>query len=35
MEIDFLRRALQQVEEQRLPRTLNNGVPSTGRSKKK
>ena len=35
MEIDFLRRALQHVEEQRLLRALNNGAPSTNRSKKK
>jgi len=35
MEIDFLKRALQHVEEQRLLRALNNGAPSTGRSKRK
>ena len=35
MEIDFLKRALQHVEEQRLLRALSNGAPSTGRSKKK
>ena len=35
MEIDFLKRALQHVEEQRLLRALNNGAHSTGRSKKK
>jgi len=35
MEIDFLKRALQHVEEQRLLRALNNGAPSTNRSKKK
>jgi transposase len=35
MEIDFLKRALQHVEEQRLLRALNNGALSTGRSKKK
>ena len=35
MEIDFLKRALQHVEEQRLLRALNNGARSTGRSKKK
>jgi transposase len=35
MEIDFLKRAWQHVEEQRLLRALNNGAPSTGRSKKK
>jgi transposase len=35
LEIDFLKRALQHVEEQRLLRALNNGAPSTGRSKKK
>ena len=35
MEIDFLKRALQHVEEQRLLRALNNGAPSTSRLKKK
>jgi|SRR5580700_6583017 transposase len=35
MEIDFLRRALQHVEEQRLLRALNNGAPSTAKSRKK
>jgi len=35
MEIDFLKRALQHVEEQRLLRALNNGAPSMGRSRKK
>src|SRR5262249_11601875 len=35
MEIDFLKRALQHVEEQRLLRVMNNGAPSTNRSKKK
>lgn len=35
MEIDFLKRALQHVEEQRLLRALTNGAPFTGRSKKK
>lgn len=35
MEIDFLKRALQHVEEQRLLRALNNGAPSTSRSKRK
>jgi transposase len=35
VEIDFLKRALQHVEEQRLLRALNNGAPSTSRSKKK
>ena len=35
MEIDFLKRALQHVEEQRLLRALNNGAPSTNRSRKK
>ena len=35
MEIDFLKRALPHVEEQRLLRALNNGAPSTVRSKKK
>jgi transposase len=35
LEIDFLKRALQHVEEQRLLRALNNGAPSTNRLKKK
>jgi transposase-like protein len=35
MEIDFLKRALQHVEEQRLLRALNNGAPSTSKSRKK
>ena len=35
MEIDFLKRALQHVEEQRLLRALNNGALSTSRSRKK
>ena len=35
MEIDFLKRALQHVEEQRLLRALNNGAPSTSRSRRK
>jgi transposase len=35
MEIDFLKRALQHVEEQRLLRALNNGAPSTSRSTRK
>jgi len=35
IQIDFLKRALQHVEEQRLLRALNNGAPSTSRSKKK
>jgi len=35
IEIDFLKRALQHVEEQRLLRALNNGAPSTNRSRKK
>jgi transposase len=35
MEIDFLKRALQHVEEQRLLRALNNGAPSTAKSRKK
>ena len=35
MEIDFLKRAWQHVEEQRLLRAANNGAPSTGRSTKK
>lgn len=35
LEIDFLKRALQHVEEQRLLRALNNGAPSTKKSNKK
>jgi transposase-like protein len=35
MEIDFLKRALQHVEEQRLLQALNNGARSTSRSRKK
>ena len=35
LEIDFLKRAWQHVEEQRLLRALSNGAPSTNRSKKK
>jgi transposase len=35
LEIDFLKRALQHVEEQRLLRALSNGAPSTNRSRKK
>jgi transposase len=35
MEIDFLERALQHVEEQRLLQALSNGAPSTRRSRKK
>ena len=35
VEIDFLKRALQHVEEQRLLRALNSGAPSTSRSKRK
>jgi transposase-like protein len=35
VEIDFLKRALQHVEEQRLLRALSNGAPSTRRSKKR
>ena len=35
LEIDFLKRALQHVEEQRLLRALINGAPSTSKSKKK
>jgi len=35
VEIDFLKRALQHVEEQRLLRALSNGAPSTNRSRKK
>jgi len=35
IQIDFLKRALQHVEEQRLLRALNSGAPSTSRSKKK
>jgi transposase len=35
IEIDFLKRALQHVEEQRLLRALSNGAHSTKRSRKK
>ena len=35
LEIDFLKRALQHVEEQRRLRALNGGAGSTGRSSKK
>ena len=35
MQIDFLKRALQHVEEQRLLRALTNGAPSTSRLQKK
>jgi hypothetical protein len=35
MEIDFLKRALQHVEEQRLLQALNSGARSTSRSRKK
>jgi transposase len=35
LEIDFLKRALQHVEEQRLLRAMSNGAPFTSRSKKK
>jgi transposase-like protein len=35
LEIDFLKRALQHVEEQRLLRALTTGATSTGKSKKK
>lgn len=35
LEIDFLKRALQHVEEQRLLRALSSGAPSTSRSVKK
>lgn len=35
LEIDFLKRALQHVEQQRLLRALNNGAPSTSTSRKK
>jgi transposase len=35
LEIDFLRRALQHVEEQRLLRALTTGATSTSKSKKK
>ena len=35
MEIDFLKRALQHVEEQRLLRALHTGARSTSTSKKK
>ena len=35
LEIDFLKRALQHVEEQRLLQALNNGARSSSRSRKK
>ena len=35
MQIDFLKRAWQHVEEQRLLRALNNGAPSISKSRKK
>jgi len=35
MEIDFLKRALQHVEEQRRLRARKNGSPSTSRSRRK
>lgn len=35
LEIDFLKRALQHVEEQRLLRALSTGATSTSKSKKK
>jgi transposase len=35
LEIDFLKRALQHVEEQRLLRALTTGAASTNTSKKK
>ena len=35
MEIDFLRRAWQHVEEQRLLQARNNGAPSISKSRKK
>ena len=35
LEVDFLKRALQHVEEQRLLRALNTGAASTSTSKKK
>jgi transposase-like protein len=35
LEIDFLKRALQRVEEARRLQALNHGAPSTGRSAKK
>jgi hypothetical protein len=35
LEIDFLKRALQHVEEQRLLRALSTGATSTNTSKKK
>ena len=35
LEIDFLKRALQHVEEQRLLRALSNGALSTKKSRKK
>jgi len=35
LEIDFLKKALQRVEEQRLLRALNGGAVSTSKSRKK
>jgi hypothetical protein len=35
LEIDFLKRALQRVEEQRQLRALTGGAPSTSKSGKK
>ncbi len=35
LEIDFLKRALQHVDEQRLLQALNSGAPSTSKSNKK
>ena len=35
LEIDFLKRALQHVEEQRLLRALHSGAPSVGKSRTK
>lgn len=35
MELDFLKRALQHVEERRLLQALNNGARSTARSRRK
>ena len=35
MEIDFLKKCLQRVEEQRMLQALTGNPPSTGRSKKK
>jgi hypothetical protein len=35
LEIDFLKRALQHVEQQRRLRAMDGGAASTGRSKRK